>query len=129
MFMKKNSPVIEESLLKIEVRNHSGDELISDTTFSNFNGNSDFYVHHNGNKIIDKISPFDTFIKVIEGMAGVVTDERSHILKAGESMIIPANTFYRAIGNEDFKMTSIVIVQGYSGTENIIDGKETGAKE
>ncbi len=120
--MPNNSYIKEESKLKIEVRNHTSNELISDAIFSKFSGNSSFLASRNGKMIINKISPFDTFIQVIEGMAAIVTDERSNILKAGESMIIPANTFYKEVGNKDFKITSMVILQGYSVKNNIIQG-------
>lgn len=43
-----------------------------------------------GEALAEKISPFDMFIQVIEGVA-VVIDEKLNILQTGQAVIIPAH--------------------------------------
>jgi quercetin dioxygenase-like cupin family protein len=45
-----------------------------------------------GEALSQKISPFDTFIQVIEGIAEVVIDEKLTMLQTGKAIIIPAHT-------------------------------------
>lgn len=60
-----------------------------------------------------KISPFDTFIQIIEGKAEIIIDDKTTILKTGEAIIIPAHSKNTIIANERFKMLSTVIKSGY----------------
>ena len=61
----------------------------------------------------EKISPFDTFIQVIDGKAEVVIDDVSSLLNVGESIIIPAHTSNTIKANVRFKMISTTIKSGY----------------
>ncbi|MDD2197678.1 MAG: hypothetical protein PHE03_06355 [Bacteroidales bacterium] len=61
----------------------------------------------------EKISPFDTFIYVIEGTAEVVISSESSKLQTGQGIIIPAHASNAIKGNGRFKMISIVIKSGY----------------
>ncbi len=66
-----------------------------------------------GKVLADKISPFDTFIQVIEGIAEVVIDDKSNLLQPGQAIIVPAHTPNMIKANERFKMISTVIKSGY----------------
>ena len=113
MYNLSKSSGSKDSIFQVETIHHMSNELISLNTYVKSSGDSDYKAEITGANIIEKISPFDTFIQVIEGMAVVVTDERSNILEAGKSMIIPANTFYKEKGNENFKMTLMRIKNEY----------------
>ncbi len=61
-----------------------------------------------------KVSPFDTFIQVIDGKAEVVIDGKSNLLNVGQSIIIPAHAQNTIVASEErFKMISTVIKSGY----------------
>ena len=66
-----------------------------------------------GEVLNGKIIPFDTFIQVIDGKAEIVIDDDSNLLKAGQSIIIPANCRNSTKANVRFKMLSTVIKSGY----------------
>ncbi len=116
----------KDSIFHLEISHFLCNEIVSLTTYKK--NRRDFYFTDeiSGAKIIEKISSFDTLILVVEGMAEVVTDKGSYIIKAGKSLIIPANTFYKENGNGIFKMTSIRIMNGYK-MESISNG--SGKKE
>lgn len=66
-----------------------------------------------GEDLAGKISPFDTFIQVIDGTAKVILDDRSHILETGQAIIIPAHSPNIIKSDVRFKIISTVIKSGY----------------
>jgi quercetin dioxygenase-like cupin family protein len=60
-----------------------------------------------------KISPFDIFIQVIEGIAEIEIDSIINILQTGEAIIIPAHTSINYRANERVKLISTIIKSGY----------------
>jgi quercetin dioxygenase-like cupin family protein len=66
-----------------------------------------------GEVLAGKISPFDTFIQVIDGHAEIVIDDNSNLLKTEESIIIPAHSRNTIRANVRFKMLSTTIKSGY----------------
>jgi quercetin dioxygenase-like cupin family protein len=66
-----------------------------------------------GEVLCGKISPFETFIQIIEGKAVVVIDDKSNILETGQSIIIPAHARNIIKANGKFKMISTLIKSGY----------------
>lgn len=66
-----------------------------------------------GEALAVKISPFDTFIQVIDGKAEIVIDDKSNLLDTGQSIIIPAHSRNTIKANVRFKMISTNIKSGY----------------
>ena len=66
-----------------------------------------------GENLTEKISPFDTFIQIIEGRAEILIDDNSQTLETGQSIIIPAHSRNTIKANERFKMISTIIKSGY----------------
>jgi hypothetical protein len=61
----------------------------------------------------ENISPFDTFIQIIDGTANIFIDTKLNILKAGQGIIIPTHISNTIKANQRFKMISTVIKSGY----------------
>jgi mannose-6-phosphate isomerase-like protein (cupin superfamily) len=66
-----------------------------------------------GRTLSTKVSPFDTFIQIIDGRAKIVIERVSNYLEKGQSIIIPAHRTYIIEANERFKMISTIIKSGY----------------
>ena len=66
-----------------------------------------------GKDLAGKLSPFDTFIQVIDGKAEVVLDDQSHMLDTGQAIIIPANSPNIIRSDVRFKIITTVIKSGY----------------
>jgi quercetin dioxygenase-like cupin family protein len=66
-----------------------------------------------GQELKKRISPFDTFIQVIEGNADVIINNISHKLETGHGIVIPAHAIgaIRSIGR--FKIIETIIKSGY----------------
>jgi quercetin dioxygenase-like cupin family protein len=76
-------------------------------------GNVSAVSFDSGEALSEKISPFDTFIQVIDGNAEILIDDKSCLLATGQSIIIPAHSRHVIRANEKFKMISTVIKSGY----------------
>jgi quercetin dioxygenase-like cupin family protein len=66
-----------------------------------------------GEELIEKVSPFDTFVQIIVGRAEIIIDGKSNLLETGEAIIIPAHTPNMIKANEQFKMILTIIKSGY----------------
>jgi quercetin dioxygenase-like cupin family protein len=99
----------------IEIIEYVPNSVVTKTIIRKSTGNVSVVAIDIGEALSEKISPFDTFIQIIEGNAEVVIDEKSNMLHTGEAIIIPAHTSHNVKANERFKMISTVIKSGYEG--------------
>ncbi|MGD9931104.1 MAG: cupin domain-containing protein [Mangrovibacterium sp.] len=105
-----------KSHILIEIIEYVPNSVVSKTIIRKTTGNVSVTAIDTGETLAEKISPFDTFIQIIDGDAEVVIDEHSNLLKTGEAIIIPAHTSHAVRANKRFKMISTVIKSGYEGT-------------
>ena len=87
--------------------------VVAKTIIKKITGSVSIVAIDTGESLAEKIIPFDTFIQIIEGVAEIIIDEKSHTLKTGECIIIPAHAFNIVKANERFKMISTLIKSGY----------------
>jgi quercetin dioxygenase-like cupin family protein len=66
-----------------------------------------------GEILSEKVSPFDTFLHVLDGKAEIVIDDESNTVETGQSIIIPAHARNTIKANVRFKMLSTIIKSGY----------------
>lgn len=102
----------------IEIIEYVPNSVVSKTIIRKITGNISIVAIDNGEALANKISPFDTFIQIIEGTAEVVIDGQQNVLKTGQGIIIPAHTSNTINANGRFKMISTIIKSGYE--ENMI---------
>ncbi|MCF8368933.1 MAG: cupin domain-containing protein [Bacteroidales bacterium] len=104
--------------IMIEIIEYVPNSVVTRTIIRKTTGNVSVVAIDTGENLAEKISPFDTFVQIIDGDAEIVIDGKPHMLKTGEAIIIPAHTSHSVKANERFKMVSTVIKSGYE--ENII---------
>ncbi|MBK6947995.1 MAG: cupin domain-containing protein [Haliscomenobacter sp.] len=97
----------------VEIIEYVPNSVVIKTIIKKTTGNVSAVSFDSGETLTEKISPFDTFIQVIDGKAEVVIDDKSNLLETGDSIIIPAHTRNTIKANERFKMISTVIKSGY----------------
>ena len=100
----------------VEIIDYVPHSVVSKTIIRKTTGDVSISAIDTGETLAEKISPFDTFIQIIDGDAVVVIDEHSNLLTSGEVIIIPAHTSHLVRGNKRFKMISTVIKSGYEGS-------------
>ena len=108
-------PEFEKSkaFLIVEIIEYIPNSVVIKTIIRKITGNVSAVSFDSGETLMEKISPFDTFIQVIDGVAEIVIDDHSHVLETGQSIIIPAHYRNTIKANVKFKMLSTIIKSGY----------------
>ncbi len=102
-----------KSHILIEIIEYVPNSVVSKTIIRKTTGNISVVAIDTGETMAEKISPFDTFLQIIEGNAEVVIDTESNMLHTGQAIIVPAHTSNVVKANERFKMISTIIKSGY----------------
>ncbi len=97
----------------IEIIEYVPNSVVTKTMIRKTTGNISVVASDTGEVLAEKISPFDTFIQIIEGKAEVVIDGKSNMIQIGQAIIIPAHASNSVRANERFKMISTIIKSGY----------------
>ena len=111
------APLTEIEKLKVhiivEIIEYVPNAVDSKTIIKKTTGNITVTSFDTGEELAEKITPFDTYIQIIDGVAEVVIEEKKYLLKLGEGIVIPAHTSHCFNANEQFKMIATVIKSGY----------------
>ncbi len=110
---KSNEIEKSKSHILIEIIEYVPNSVVTKTIIRKTTGNVSVVAIDTGEAQAEKISPFDTFIQIIEGKAEVLIDGDSNMLQTGQAIIIPAHTSNMVKANKRFKMVSTVIKSGY----------------
>ena len=97
----------------IEILEYVPHAVVSKTIIKKTTGNISVSSFDAGEELEEKISPFDNYIQIIDGVAEVGINDKNYKLRLGEGIIIPAHTAHRFNANEQFKMISTIIKSGY----------------
>ena len=112
---KDNVEGLEPSIPQIivELIEYVPDSILSKTIMKKTTGNVTVKSFDSEQELEEKISPFDTFIQLIEGKAEIIIGKRSNMLLCGQGIIIPAHKSHVVKANGRFKMLQTVIKSGY----------------
>jgi len=102
-----------KALIIVEIIEYIPNSIVSRTILKKSTGNVSLMSLDTGEALTEKISPFDTFIQIIDGRAEITIDGKNHVLETGQGIIIPAHKSQIVSANERFKMISTVIKSGY----------------
>lgn len=97
----------------VEIIEYVTNSVVIKTIIKKSTGNISVMSFDSGEGLTEKISPFDTFVQIIEGKADIVIDGKSKILESGQGIIIPAHHSNLIRPNGRFKLISTVIKSGY----------------
>jgi quercetin dioxygenase-like cupin family protein len=112
--MDENSDIEKaKSLIVVEIIEYIPNSVLIKTIIKKGTGNVSAVSFDSGEIMVEKTIPFDTFIQVIDGEAEIIIKGKSHMLKTGEAIIIPAHAANSIKANVRFKMISTVIKSGY----------------
>jgi quercetin dioxygenase-like cupin family protein len=95
---------IEKSKIHIliEIIGYEPNSLVSKSIIRKITGNISVVAIDTGEALAEKISPFDTFIQIIEGAAEISIENETSVLKVGEGLIIPAHSSHIIKANGRF---------------------------
>jgi len=100
-------------LIVAEIIEYVPDSVVHKSILKKTTGNISVVSINTGEALAEKISPFDTFIQIIDGKAEILIDGISNLLDTGQSIIIPAHSSNKVKARERFKMISTTIKSGY----------------
>ncbi len=113
---------IEKSRVQvlIELVEYAPHSVVSKTIIRKTTGNVTVIAIDTEEKLIEKISPFDTFIQIIDGSAEVVIEQKKNRLEAGDAIVVPAHTAHFITAKTRFKMIATIIKSGYEESTTAI---------
>ena len=115
--MKNHNDVVELEKNKVhiivEIIEYMPNAVVSRTIIKKATGNITVSSFDAGEELAEKMSPFDTYIQIIDGSAGLCINNKDYLLHLGEGIIIPAHSRHHFNANVQFKMLSTVIKSGY----------------
>ena len=113
MFVHPGAVELEVSKAKtqiiIEIIEYIPHVVISKTVINKSKDNITVSSFLDGEELIEKISPFDTYIQIIDGIAELGINNRDYILHMGDGIIIPANTKHYFNAHVKFKMLCTIV--------------------
>jgi quercetin dioxygenase-like cupin family protein len=74
-------------------------------------GNISLFAFDKDEGLSEHTAPFDALVHIVEGKADVILGGKSHILEAGQCIIMPANLPHAIKAVEAFKMVLTMIKQ------------------
>ncbi len=88
---------------------YQADGIVSKRIIQKDKGNITLFAFDAGQKLSEHTAPFDALIQVLEGNAEVLIGGKSNLLKAGQSIILPANIPHAVNAHEKFMMLLTMI--------------------
>ena len=99
----------------IDLIEYVPNSVVTRTIIRKLTGNINAIAIDSGESLSEKISPFDTYIQIIEGEAEIVIDNSSSKLITGQGILIPAHAANIIRANNPAKMIRTIIKSGYEG--------------
>ncbi|HKR03987.1 MAG TPA: cupin domain-containing protein [Bacteroidia bacterium] len=87
--------------------------VVTKTIIKKQTGKISVLAFDSGQSLTEKIYPFDIVLHIIEGKAEVIIGEKSSMVEAGASIIIPAEALNTIKAHERFKMLSVIMKSSY----------------
>ena len=97
----------------VELIEYEHNEVVSKSIMKKITGSIDAMSFDTGEGLNEKISPFDTYLQIIDGSAIIVIDGKSSKLEIGQGILIPAHASSHVEPNGRFKLLLTVIKSGY----------------
>lgn len=102
-----------EAHIIVEIIEYIPNAVVIKTILKKSSGNVSVMSFDSGEGLMERTTPFDTFLQIIDGQAEIFIQQKSNHLKTGASIVIPAHASYHVAPNGRFKIISTVIKSGY----------------
>jgi len=102
-----------QSHIIVELIEYEHNEVVTKSIMKKATGSINAKAFDAGEGLNEKISPFDTYLQVIDGSALIEVDGKATKLETGQGLIIPAHKPSHIDPNGRFKLLLTVIKSGY----------------
>ena len=83
--------------------------VVSKHIIKNESGNISLFAFDKGEGLTEHTAPFDASVFIVHGTADIIINGQSHLLNAGETIIMPAHIPHALKAVEQFKMVLTMI--------------------
>jgi len=104
----KNIPKAQVLTLRDQIAYQEG-QVVSKTLAQNSAVSVTLFSFDKGEEISTHESGGDAFVTCLDGVGKIAIDGTEHILRAGESIVMPAGHPHAVFGQEQFKMLLVVV--------------------
>ncbi len=88
---------------------YASNSVVSKRVLEKSTGNITLFAFDKGQKLSEHSAPFDAMVQVVEGTTEITINKKPYLLKAGETIIMPANIPHAVMAVEKFKMLLTMI--------------------
>ncbi|HCI55732.1 MAG TPA: cupin domain-containing protein [Bacteroidales bacterium] len=92
-----------------EMIEYSAKSVVSKQVIKSQGGNITLFSFDAGEGLSEHTAPFDALVQVVDGTAEIVIGGNKHILREGDSIIMPASVPHSVYAPEKFKMALTMI--------------------
>jgi quercetin dioxygenase-like cupin family protein len=92
-----------------DITEYQAGAVVSSTILKKETGNITIFAFGEGQGLSEHTAPFDAMVHILDGKADVIISGNSHILSAGEGIVMPANEPHALKALTNFKMMLIMI--------------------
>ena len=100
---------ISKTQIIVEIIEYIPHVVVSKTVIKKNTDNITVSSFSEGDELVEKNAPFDTYIQIIDGIAELSINNRDYILHMGDGIIIPAHSKHHFNANVQFKMLSTIV--------------------
>ncbi len=97
----------------VELIEYEENEVVSKSIMKKTTGSINAMSFDTGEGLNEKVSPFDTYLQIIDGSAIISVNGKASKLHIGEGILIPAHASSHVEPNGRFKLLLTVIKSGY----------------
>jgi quercetin dioxygenase-like cupin family protein len=105
----KSEEIIGQAAAMIDLVAYQAGSVVSRTVIDKPAGTLTLFAFDKGQGLSEHTAPFDAMVYILDGVAEVTIAGKSHAVKQGEMIIMPANQPHALKAPQPFKMMLVMI--------------------
>ena len=107
--MQENPKLSEHPALLSGFIAYADQAVVSKQLIKRKAGTVSLFAFDKGQSLSEHTAPFEAFVEIVDGVAEIVINHRSHTVRAGEFILLPAGVPHAVNALERFKMVITMI--------------------
>lgn len=100
---------LAQALTMKDLADYQQNSVVSKEILKKTTGTVTVFAFDQGQGLSEHTAPFDALVMILDGTAEIIIAGKSHRVKEGELIIMPANEPHELKANEQFKMMLVMI--------------------
>ncbi len=98
-----------QTIKLVDLADYQEGSIVSRTIIDRKTGTVTLFAFDEGQGLSEHTAPYDTLVHILEGEAEIIISGKTHLLREGEVIIMPANQSHALRTVKKFKMMLIMI--------------------